>query len=70
MKLSKGCVPEAFKVRDKRDGQRYDCVIQNYKDSFSGVEYPRFNIGINGWTEWSFVAYYNEQDFNKYFEVI
>ena len=70
MKLSKGCVPEAFKVIRKEDGRKLDCVIQNFKDAFSGKEYTRFNVGINGWTEWSFIAYYDEQDFNEHFDVM
>lgn len=69
MKLSRGCVPEAFKVIRKEDGRKLDCFIQNYQ-YMSGEERPRFNVGINGWSEWGFLGYYDEQDFNEHFDVM
>ena len=68
MKLSDGFVKTAFRVTEKETGRHYDCFIQHY-DYQNGKTETRFNVGINGWNEWTFCAYYNESEFNREFSV-
>lgn len=63
-------VTEYMKICRKSNGEVYDCFIQDY-ESFNGKKCKRFNIGINGYTEWSnLLCIYNEDEFNDQFEVI
>lgn len=68
MKISKGYIKTAFQVTEKKTGEHYDCFIQEYPNGV-GDTYTRFNIGINGWSEWSFCYYLNESDFNEQFTI-
>lgn len=68
MKISKGYIPTAFSVTEKETGKHYDCWLQDY-EYMNGKHETRFNIGINGWYEWGFCYYLNEQEFNKHFEI-
>lgn len=67
MKISRGFVKTAFVVIEKATGKRYDCFIQDYEYILSGKHETRFNIGINGWTEWGFLYYLDEEEFNEKF---
>lgn len=69
MKISKGFIKTAFKVQEKATGKHFDCFIQEYEYT-SGETETRFNIGINGWQEWSFVHYVDEARFNELYEII
>jgi hypothetical protein len=68
MKISKGYITTAFKVTEKKTGNHYDCWLQDYEYD-DGKHSTRFNIGINGWHEWSFCFYLNEQEFNEEFVI-
>lgn len=70
MKLSSGYIKTAFIVKDKQTGEQYDCFIQDYIYNMSGEHQTRFNIGINGWNEWSFLFYLSEEEFNERMEII
>lgn len=69
MKVSNGFVKTAFKVKRMEDNKILDCFIQEY-DYGAGVTETRFNIGINGYNEWNFLYYLNEEKFNKEFEIV
>lgn len=69
MKLSTGIVKEAFVVERIDTGRRYDCFLQDYEWD-SGKHETRFNIGINGWREWTFIHYVNEEQFNKEYRIV
>ena len=68
MKISRGYIKEAFKVTERETGKHYDCFIQDYEYT-SGKHETRFNIGINGWYEWNFLYYVDEEEFNENFTV-
>ena len=64
-------VENAIKVRDKRTGKVYDCIPQIVDLNFNGRYELRYNIGINGYTEWSNVCcVYDNDVFNRDYEVI
>lgn len=69
MKISRGIIKTAFKIREKATGKTFDCFIQDYP-KLDGDSYTRFNIGINGWNEWSFICYLDEEEFNRGYEVL
>lgn len=69
MKVSKGFIMTAFKVREKASGKTYDCFLQEYEWT-NGEKNTRFNIGINGWLEWGFCFYLDENEFNERFEIL
>ena len=68
MKISKGFIKEAFKVTEKETGGHYDCFIQDYEYTSEEHE-TRFNIGVNGWHEWNFLYYVDEEEFNENFTI-
>lgn len=69
MKISKGFIQTAFKVVEKKTGKKFDCFIQDY-EYIDGKRETRFNIGINGWNEWGFICYMDEEQFNSEYEVL
>lgn len=69
MKISKGYIVAAFKVKEKESNKIYDCFIQDYEYE-NGTHKARFNIGINGWSEWNFRFYLAEDEFNEKFEIL
>ena len=69
MKLSVGFIKEAFRVKEKETGKELDCFIQDYEHS-NGKHQTRFNIGINGWHEWTFIHYVDERQFNEMYSVV
>jgi len=68
MKISKGYIKTAFKVTERETGKHYDCFIQDYEHT-NGKHETRFNIGINGWHEWSFLHYEDEESFNRNYSI-
>ena len=68
MKISRGFVKEAFKVIEKETGRKYDCFLQDYEWS-NGEHTTRYNIGINGWNEWNFLHYEDEDSFNEHYDL-
>ena len=61
----------AMKVRNKETGRRFDCFLQSVDLNFNGRYVMRYNIGINGYNEWTFIeAIYDNGTFNKRYEVI
>lgn len=69
MKISKGFIKTAFRVREKSTGRCFDCFIQDYEYA-NGNRESRFNIGINGWIEWNFIHYVDEEAFNRDYEIL
>lgn len=73
MKISRGYIPTAFEVREKETGEKLDCFIQEIElmGINDGKPCTRYNIGINGWTEWTCLyCIYTDEDFNNKLEVI
>ena len=68
MKISRGFIPTAFRITEKKTGKHYDCFIQDY-EYLNGKHQTRFNIGINGWDCWNFLYYLDEAEFNNEFSI-
>ncbi len=64
-------IENAMRIRDRRTGEEYDCFPQMVDLSFKGKYELRYNIGINGYTEWSNICcIYSNDEFNSKYEVI
>lgn len=64
-------IENTMKVRDRETGKTYDCFLQSVDLNFNGKYIMRYNIGINGYTEWHNVCcIYSNEDFNNEYEVI
>lgn len=64
-------IKNTFTVRNKATGQRFSCIPQMVDLCCNGKYVLRYNIGINGYTEWSFIeAIYDNDTFNREYEVI
>lgn len=64
-------IQNAMKVKDKKTGRTYDCITQAVDLNFDGNYVLRYNIGINGYNEWSFIhAIYDNKEFNEMYEVV
>lgn len=62
---------DALVVRDRRTGKKYDCFPQMVDLNFNGKYELRYNIGINGHTEWSNICcVYSNEEFNEKYEVV
>lgn len=60
-----------FMVVENRDtGRRYECFPQIVRSSL-GKYVLRYNVGINGYGEWTFIhAIYDNDEFNRMYKVI
>lgn len=59
-----------YTVRRKADGKRFSMVPQAVDLNFNDRYCLRYNIGINGYTEWTFIeAIYDNDEFNEKYEV-
>lgn len=59
------------KVKNRETGKVYDCFVQMLDLNFNGRWVMRYNIGINGYNEWTFIhAIYDNDEFNNMYEVI
>lgn len=59
------------KVKNRETGKVFDCFVQMLDLNFNGRWVMRYNIGINGYTEWTFIeAIYDNDTFNERYEVI
>ena len=64
-------IENTIKIKDRKTGKIYDCFPQIVDINFDGNYSLRYNIGINGYNEWSFIhAIYDNDEFNKKYEVI
>lgn len=64
-------IKNAKRIKDKKTGKIYDCFPQIVDVNFNGVYRLRYNIGINGYTEWNFIhAIYDNDEFNEMYEVL
>ena len=64
-------IENTIKIKDRKTGKIYDCFAQIVDINFNGKYSLRYNIGINGYNEWSFIhAIYDNDEFNKKYEVI
>lgn len=60
-----------YKVKDRKTGKVYSCMPQMVELNHDGKYYLCYNIGIDGYTEWTFVhAIYDNDEFNATYEVI
>lgn len=62
---------KAFMVVENRTtGCRYECFPQIVRSSL-GKYVLRYNVGINGYSEWTFIhAIYDNDEFNRLYKVI
>lgn len=64
-------IKNAMKIKDRKTGRAYDCFTQAVDLNFNGRYVMRYNIGINGYTEWTFIhAIYSNDEFNEMYEVV
>lgn len=64
-------VANSTRIRNRKTGEVFDCFIQCVDLNFDGRWVLRWNIGINGYNDWSFIcAEYNADEFNRKWEVI
>lgn len=60
-----------YTVRRKADDKRFNMFPQAVDLNVNGRYCLRYNIGINGYTEWTFIeAIYDNNEFNKRYEVV
>ena len=57
-------------VENRTTGRRYECFPQIVRSSL-GKYVLRYNVGINGYSEWTFIhAIYDNEEFNLMYKVI
>jgi hypothetical protein len=62
---------EVIRVRNKKSGEVYSCVAQLVDLNFDGKYCLRFNIGIDGYNEWTHIEnIYSNDEFNEKYEVV
>lgn len=60
-----------MKVRDRKTGRTYTAFVQSVDLNFNGRYVMRYVIGIQGYTEFTFIhAIYGNDEFNEMYEVI
>ena len=60
-----------YDIVDKNTGEKYNCIPQMVDINFNGNYSLRYNIGIEGYHEWSFLfAIYSDSVFNMRFRVV
>ena len=60
-----------MKVRERKTGRTYTAYVQSVDVNFNGNYTMRYIIGIQGYTEFSFIeAIYTNEEFNERYEVI
>lgn len=58
-------------IKDKRTGKKYECFTQSVDLNYDGKFVLRYNIGINGYTEWTNICcIYDNNEFNANYEVL
>ena len=58
-------------IKDKRTGKKYECFTQSVDLNYYGKFVLRYNIGINGYTEWTNICcIYDNNTFNANYEVL
>lgn len=58
-------------IKDKRTGKKYECFTQSVDLNYDGKFVLRYNIGINGYTEWTNICcIYDNNAFNSNYEVL
>ena len=58
-------------IKDKRTGKKYECFTQSVDLNYDGKFVLRYNIGINGYTEWTNICcIYDNNTFNANYEVL
>lgn len=64
-------IKDTMEVKDRKTGKIYDCFVQSVDLNNNGKYFMRYNIGINGYNEWTFIhAIYDNDEFNAMYEVI
>ena len=60
-----------MRVKDKKTGKIYDCIVQSVDINFSGKYSLRYNIGIENYQGFhSIHCIYENDTFNEMYEVI
>ena len=64
-------IKNTMKIRDRKTDKIYECFTQSVSLDLGKTYVLRYNIGINGYNEWSNVCCeYSNEDFNNNYEVI
>lgn len=64
-------IKDTFKVRNRETGKKYDAFVQAVDLNNKNTYVMRWNIGINGYTEWNSIhCIYDNDEFNKMYKVI
>ena len=64
-------IKNTMKIKDKRNGQMYECFVQSVDLNFNKTYVMRYNIGINDHFKWHHIcSVYSNEDFNNNYEVI
>ena len=64
-------VKNTMLIKDKRTGKKYECFTQSVDLNCDGIYVLRYNIGINGYTEWTNICcIYDNNTFNVNYEVL
>lgn len=62
---------QILKVKERKTQKIFDCDVEAVDLNNNGKYVMRYNIGINGHSEWSFIhAIYDNDAFNERYEVI
>lgn len=60
-----------MKVRERKTGRTYTAYVQSVDLNFNGRYVMRYVIGIQGYTEFTFIhAIYGNDEFNEMYEVM
>lgn len=58
-------------IQDKETGMKFECFLQSIDLNGDGRYVMRYNIGINGYHEWTNVCcVYSNDEFNKHYQVL
>lgn len=64
-------IENTIKVKDNKSGKIYDAFTQGVELNFDGKYYTRWNIGINGYNEWTCICcVYSDAEFNETYTVV
>lgn len=66
-----GYIKNTMEVIERSTGRKYECFPQMIDLNFDGKYELRYNVGVNGYTEWSNIeCIYSNDEFNERYEVV
>ena len=64
-------IENSIKIKERKTGKVYDCFAQMVDLNYNGKYTLLYNIGINGYNEWTNICcIYDNDEFNANYEAI